>query len=61
MFSLNIEHMCVHVLKVPWHGLILLFYNVSWVAFIVLICFLDKNTHNLVIKGIFPSWFERKW
>jgi len=32
-----------------------LFYYFSWVVLIMLVCvFLDKNSHNLEIKGIFP-------
>jgi len=39
-------------LKVPRHGVILLF---SWVALTLLVLFFRiKNSHNLVIQGIFP-------
>jgi len=31
------------------------FYNVSWVALIMFVFFKIKNSHNLEIKGIFPS------
>jgi len=36
--------------------LFLLFYNVSWVSLIMLVCFfLDQNSHYLEIKGNFFS------
>jgi len=32
-----------YALKVPWHGVILLFYNVPWVGLKILVCFLDQK------------------